>query len=189
MTSFLLALVPLLGGLTQPLKDFFASKAKQAELTQQLELAKIEAEKTAIISGNEAEVQKVQSYLSATSRAFRQGTFYFLVLPVIVSILLPSYAEVMWANFEKIPEWFRILFVSVYSVIWGLPVAREHIGGMFKSLGNVMQARREYKVEIAKYNRKAVFDTIRQLFPKGMNQAQVNLINEALDKGEVLDSE
>lgn len=182
MGTFLMALVPLLGGLTQPIKDYFASKAKQAELIQQLELAKIEAEKAAITSGNEAEVSKVQAYLSSVSRNFRQGTFYFLVLPVIVSVFMPSYAEVMWKNFESIPEWFRILFVSVYSVIWGLPIAKEHLGGMFRSLGNAIQANREYK--LAKLNRKAVFETLKQMFPKGMNQAQVELIDRALDAGE-----
>ncbi len=177
-----MALVPLLGGLTQPIKDYFVNKAKQAELAQQLELAKIEAEKAAIVSGNEAEVNKIQSYLSSVSRSFRQGTFYFLVLPVLVSVFAPTYAKIMWQNFESIPEWFRILFVSVYSVIWGLPIVKEHLGGMFKSLGNALQASREYKLD--KYNRKAVFNTLKQMFPKGMNQDQVKLIDQALDAGE-----
>lgn len=184
MIQFLSALLPLIGGFTQPIKDYFASKAKQAELQQQLEITKIQAQTNAIVSGNEAQIKTIQAYLNSVSQNFRQGTFYFLVLPVIVSVCLPDYAQMMWHNFEVMPHWFQVLFVSVYSVIWGLPLAKEHISPMFQSLGRAMEARREYKLEKARIDRKAVTDVLRKIFPKGFTQEQVNIIDQALDAGE-----
>lgn len=185
MGAFLLALMPLLGGLTQPLKDYFGYKQKIAVADQEFKLAALKAQSEAIIAQTTADTNQRAAYLGATTQGFRQGTFYFLVCPVILSIVLPSYAQIMWTNFESIPEWFRVLFVSVYSVIWGLPVAKEYIGGMFASLGNAVSNRREYKLEKARINREAVFAGLRKgIFQKGMTQAQVDVISAALDEGE-----
>lgn len=178
--SFLTALAPLLVGIVQPIKDYFTFKAKESRTRYDLEIAKIEAEKQAIISQNEAETQRIQAYLSSVSRGFRQFTFFFLILPVLVSVFFPEYATTMWTNFKIIPEWFQILFVSVYSAIWGLPIIKENVGNMFKSIGNAIELRREYKIK--KYNAKAFFDVVRKgLFPKGMTKEQVEMFEKALE--------
>lgn len=179
MISIITALIPLLAGISQPLKDYFSYKAKEAEQLQQLELARIEAEKQAVISGNEAESVQMQARLSSTSREFKQSTFYLLVLPVVFSVFFPEAAAAMWENFKQIPEWFQILFVSVYSSIWGLPIAKEYLGGMFRSIGNVMAARREYK--LAQLDKKNFYDILRSV--KGrVTQKEVEVFNTVIDK-------
>lgn len=99
---------------------------------------------------------------------------------------MPNYATTMWHNFEAIPDWFRMLFAAVYGVIWGLPVAKDYIGAMFSAAGTALNDRREYKLEKARINRQAVFNTLKQsgILPKVISQQQVDLVDKALDAGE-----
>ncbi len=179
MIQFLTALVPLIGGFTQPIKDYFSFKKQQADKAYDLELAKIEAEKQAVISTNESRTQQIRDYLGAVSKSFRQFTFFFFMIPFVISMFFPEYAKVMWTNFYAIPQEFRYLFISIYSVIWGLPIADEYIGKIFGAVGRGLQAKRVYKIQ--KYNAKAAFSTLRKhIFTDGMTQEQVNIINKAL---------
>ena len=85
----------------------------------------------------------------------------------------------MWTNFYAIPQEFRYLFISIYSVIWGLPIADEYIGKIFGAVGRGIEAKRQYKIK--KYNAKAAFDTLREIFKKGYTSEQVEVINKALE--------
>lgn len=175
------AIIPLISSLLGekgPLGQYFKNKSETllAEQTYRLETLKAQTEAA------KTESQQVSDRLNSTSQEFKQMTFWFICMPVLLTMFFPNFSVSMWNNFTLIPEWFQILFVSVYSSIWGLPIAKEYLGGMFKSLGNAIESRREYK--LAKIDRKVVFDGIKKIFPKGMTQPQVDIITEALDAGE-----
>jgi hypothetical protein len=180
MGSFLLALVPLLGGLTQPLKDYFNSKAEQSKLANELEIAKLNANKEAIVSGNEADTTQRSNYLNSVSQSFRQGIFYWFSAIIAYSILRPASAQEMWHNFGLIPQWVQYAYLGMVCVAWGLPIAKENIGLMFGSVARGLAASREYRL-----NRAAVFDAVKaKWFPKGMNAQQVKDLDSAIDLGE-----
>ncbi len=177
-------IIPLISSLlgeNGPLGKYFKIKSDTlaAEQNYKLELLKAQTE---IVK---TEAQQVSDRLNSTSQEFKQMTFWFICAPVLVTMLAPVFSATMWNNFTLIPEWFQILFVSVYSSIWGLPIAKEYLGGMFKSLGSAIEARRDFKLEKAKLNREVVFAGLRNdIFPSGMTQSQVDGINKALDLGE-----
>ena len=179
-------LIPLISGLLGekgPLGQYFKIKSDKVAAEETYRLRTLEAQTRQI----ETEAKQVEDRLNSTSQDFKQYTFWFIAVPVVITMCpwTSLFAVTMWANFALIPEWFQILFVSVYSSIWGLPIAKEYLGGMFKSLGGAMEARREFKLEKARINRKVFMDNIKEgLFPKGMNQAQVDLFDKALDAGE-----
>ncbi len=189
MGAFLLALVPLLTGITQPLKDWWGYKQKEAETKQQLALATLQAQAEQAKASMESDTAQLQSKLAATTSQFKEHTFYFLLIPLLFSILLPSKAAVMWHNFDVIPEWFRTLFGAVYLTIWGIPVASSYIGGIFKGMGsavsNAIYDRREYKIEkIKAINENKLFDSLRKsVFTKGFTQDQVVAIQAAIKAG------
>lgn len=177
-------LIPLIAGFLGekgPLGRYFKLKADTvaAEQTYRLEVLKAQTEQA------QTEAQQISDRLNSTTQNFKQSTFWFIAVPVVITMCpwSSSFAVTMWANFQLIPEWFQILFVSVYSSIWGLPIAKEYLGGMFKSLGGAMEARREYKLEKARINREAVFASIRKSIG-GIDQKTVDIIDDALDEGE-----
>lgn len=186
MIQFLAALVPLLGGLTQPLKDYFKYKATRAEKLQELELARIVAEKDTVTSNNEAQTQQIQARLSATSRTFKQWTFLFIVVPFVLSITLPNQAAVMWANLELIPEWFRLLFSTIYLTIWGINVIPPYIDRIFQGITKTRMATRTYKIKKAEIrykelNQKVLFGELKkELGP--LSQQFVDTLNNAQQK-------
>lgn len=180
--NFLTALLPLLAGFTQPLKDWFSYKRDSAKAEQDYKLAVLQAQAQAAQQQAISDSDQLKSRLDATTQEFKQTTFWLLCVPVLFTMLFPTKAKIMWENFTLIPEWFQWLFMSVYSAIWGLPIVK----GGYGAITDLLSARRDYKLEVQKtvYNRKAVFDTIKQMFPNGMNQTQVDLVDRALDAGE-----
>ncbi len=187
MGAFLLALAPLLAGITGPIKDWFSYKQQVSKDNNELELARIAANKEAIIQESKSDTEQRSNYLNATSQEFRQGTFYWMSAIILYSIVFSNQAEALWYNFSLIPQWVQYIYIGMLSVTWGLPIAKENIGLMFSSIGRGLEARRDYKIERAKINREAVYAALRaapQFKEKGINQATVDLLEVALDAGE-----
>lgn len=183
MGAFLALLGPLLSKFLPSVQGVIDYKTKQVEATQQLELAKIEAEKQAIISGNQATTDQTRDKLAATTCVFKQHTFYFLILPIVLSVFMPDKAAVMWHNFDIIPVWFRTLFGAVYCTIWGIPLATGYIGGIFSGIGDAIDKRRTFALGKIELNRKAAFDVLKaKVFLKGMTAQQVAAVDEALNQ-------
>lgn len=184
------ALIPLLSGIfgeKGPIGQYFKVKSAQVQAEQDYRLAVLKSNTEAVISGNQATTDQTRDKLNATTQSFKQGTFYFLVIPILLTIcpLTKNFAETMWHNFDLIPVWYRTLFGAIYCTIWGIPLAAGYVGGIFSGIGNVIERRQQVSLEKARINRKVVMDDIREgLFPKGMSQAQVDLFDRALDAGE-----
>lgn len=190
MGAFLLALVPLLSGITQPLKDWFGYKQEIAATKQAVALATIKAQASQVKETLISDTVLAQVKLDATTAQFKEHTFYFLLLPLLFSILLPSQAVIMWHNFDIIPEWFRTLFGAVYLTIWGIPVASGYVSGIFKGFGDAISgavsSSRDHQIEkIKALNDAKVFDSLRKsIFTKGLTQDQVTAVQDALKAGE-----
>lgn len=179
------AITAILGVVAQPIKDYFSYKQKVTESNRELELARIQADKEAIISGNEAQTSQIDYYLKAITQRFRQGFICFVVIPFLISMFAPEYSDVMWQNFEAMPEWYKMLLISVCSVVLGLPVASAVVGQIFNSAAAGLDARRNYKLEKARINREAAYAVLRaKLFPQGISPAQVKVFEEVFDAGE-----
>ncbi len=180
--GFLALLAPLFSGLMQPIKDYLNYKNQELSANRDLKLAQINADKEAIIAQTQSDTTQRANYLGATSTSFRQGTFYWMSAIILYSIVCPDQAEVLWHNFRIIPHWVVYIYVAMLSVTWGLPVAKENIGLMFSSIGRGLAASREFKLAKAQINHKVVIDALKKAwFPKGMNQAEVNLVDTTLD--------
>ena len=182
MLAMLIPLISSLLGENGPLGKYFKLKSDTiaAEQNYRLEVLKAQTAQA------ETEAQQISDRLNSTTQTFKQSTFWFIAVPVVITMCpwTSTFAVTMWANFKLIPEWFQILFVSVYSSIWGLPIAKEYLGGMFKSLGGAMESRREYKLEKARINREAVFASLRKAKGAGLDQSTVDMVENALDAGE-----
>lgn len=178
--NFLTAIIPLLTGITQPIKDWFQYKQDLAKADQAYKLAILNAQAEQAKQELISNTSDLQNRLGATSQEFKQGTFYPLWGVILFSVCFPKQAEVMWQNFSLIPEWFQWLFLSVYSSIWGLPI----IKGGYGAITDLLQQRREYKAQITsiKYgiNEDKLAQALRKkLFPSGMNQQQWEAIRDS----------
>lgn len=184
--GFLAALIPLLAGITSPIKGWFAFKSRAVQLEQEVKLATIKAQAEQVVAEARNESSQVKDRLGATSREFKQTTFWLLYAIVIFSIVLPSKAEVMWHNFALMPEWFQWLFMSVYSAIWGLPIVKGGYGAITDLLQQRGDKRRNFEIEKLKvFNQTKFFDSLRHtIFKKGLTEAQVEDFKQALMAGD-----
>lgn len=191
--GFLAALVPLLAGITTPLKDWFKYKQDVTKAEQDYKLATIKAQADAVRQESVSSSADLKERLGATSQYFKQTTFWFLCMPIVYTMFFPKEAATMWANFTLVPDFMQWLFMAVYSSIWGIPV----IKGGYGAITDLLQSRREFKlsktqiqgdtqVSLAKcsLNEKVLADEIRKaLFSRdGMTQAQWDGILGAVKK-------
>lgn len=175
------ALLSLFSGLIPSIKDYVSYKQQVQQKEQDYKLALLQSQVDMAKSQAIADSNDLKSRLDATSQDFKQETFWLLWIPVVFSVIFPLKAQVMWANFSIMPEWFQWLFLSVYSSIWGIPIVK----GGYGAVTDLLSARRDFKLEKERINRQAVFDSLRHdIFTQGLNQQQVEAVDRALDKGE-----
>jgi hypothetical protein len=186
-----LALIPLLTqlfGESGPFGQYLKNKADQSQAQENYKLAVLKADTDAVISGNQATTDQTRDKLNATTQQFKQGTFYFLVLPIFLSVcpLTKDFAINMWHNFELIPDWYRTLFGAIYCTIWGIPLAAGYIGGIFNGIGGVIQNSQNFRLEKAKaLNEQVLASELRKtLFKNGMTQEQWDAILNATKTAE-----
>ena len=186
MTALLLALLPVLGGFTQPLKDWFATKQEIAKKEIDYKLAVLTAQTQQAVAEAESDTQQNRDRLQATSQGFKQSVYVWFALILTFSIVCPSYAETMWHNLSLVPVWFQNLFIGMTLVIWGINPVKNGASWLQSTWTESAQARREYKLERAKINRETFYKSLREkLFVgKGIDQKTVDALEEALDQGE-----
>lgn len=143
----------LLSGLPGILGDYFKRK-------QEIEKTRIDASLQVQLANAQLQSQMAESEanlqitaLNSTSSLFKEKTFWFLSIPMVVSIILPGYAETMWNNLNIVPEFYKTLYCGMVCAIWGLPRAMEW-------LDRSVDSRRAYK--LAKIDRKSYYEALRK---------------------------
>lgn len=175
--GFLAALIPLLTGSLSGLKDWFRFKQETTKAQQEYQLATLQAQAEAARQQSISESADLSNRLNATTQAFKQTTFWLVWVPIALTVLFPKKAVEMWNNLALIPEFWYWLLGSMYTAIWALPKG-------YEAVDRYIDKKRDYKLEYKKLDRKVVFDTIKQIFPKGMSADQVKVVDRALDAGE-----
>lgn len=157
---------------------YLKSKADMQQANNDFKLATMKAQSEQEIQNRISETTNLSTRLNSTSQGFKQSTYIFVCAVITFSIIFPSHAVDMWKNFSLIPHWFSDLFKIMTLTIWGLPIAAPVVTGMFTGISNAISDRREYKLK--RFNTKLMYDGLRKIFPAGMTQEQVNIVNEAV---------
>lgn len=184
MTAILSIILPLLMKLPGALGDYFKG---QQEITVLKQKAEIELQKANIELSKElaqARLDYQKASLKATGKKFKYFTFVLWFGPYMSQILYPPLGRQIFENMAGMPEWYAQSCVAIMFTVWGISVSAPVVANIFSGLGRFFRERQDYKIKKAEVDRKVFFDGIRKLFPKGLNKAQVQVFDDALDKGE-----
>lgn len=184
MSAILAMILPLLSQLPGAVGDYFKRQQEIEKLKQE---GRIELQKANIkLSGElaKAELERQREALRATGKNFKYFTFAMWFGPYIAQILYPPLGRTIFENMAGMPEWYAQSCVAIMFTVWGIAVSAPVVSNIFNGLGQFFKNRQSYKLQKAKIDRTAFFDGIRKLFPKGLTQAQVGVIDDALDKVE-----
>lgn len=184
MIAILAILLPILANLPGQIGEYFKTR-------QEIEKIKLETEKELQLANlklagevAKADLEKSKEIVKATGSGFKYFTFFMWFGPFILGLVWPSKATEVFSNLSNMPQWYVESCMLIMFTVWGISVSAPVISNIFSGLSNYMQGRREYKLEKSKIDRKAFFDGMRKIFPKGLTQDQVDVINDTLDKGE-----
>ncbi len=184
MNVVLTLLFGLLGKLPGVFGDYFS---KQADLANaNIELQK-EIVKAQIIQAGEmarAQLEYQTAALHATMPLFKQHMFWFLSVPILITMFMPTYAAVLWANVRLIPEFYWTLYSAVVLTIWGIPVASNLVSSVFSGFSSYTADKRADKIEMQRVSgeqyKLALFNEWRKTHGP-LNQKEVDSLNKALD--------
>lgn len=182
-------LIPLLAGLPGLIGKYFSEKnaleQARVETERQIEIAK--QNMAADIAKGQMDLNK--TIVNATGARFKYFTFVMWFGPFMVGTIRPSWSHDIFVNLATMPEWYVQSCMLIMFTVWGISVSAPVVSGIFTGLGGFFaerkDAKRDFELEKARINRAAVFKDLREhLFPKGMNQQEVDIIDAALDQGE-----
>lgn len=177
-------LIPILAALPGLIGAFFKQKndilTAKNEAERQIEIAKIEMAKeiaTAQLNLNATIVQSTSSF-------FKYFTFVMWFGPYMVGLVSPVMSHDIFQNMLGMPEWYVQSCMLIMFTVWGINVSAPVVNGIFSGLGDFFSSRRTHKLEMAKVDRKAFYDALREA--KGIITAGDVKINEkafdAIDK-------
>lgn len=183
-------LLPLLATLGGKIGDYFKQKndlaMQKLETEHQIEVAK--QQMASDIAKAQLELNK--TIVNATGSYFKYFTFFMWFGPFMIGTVWPAKAAEIFHNLAGMPEWYVQSCMLIMFTVWGISVSAPVVSNIFSGLGQFMadrkDAKRDFEIQkVKELNRKAVFDTvIAKWFPNGMNQQQVNDLDQALDEGE-----
>jgi hypothetical protein len=184
MGAILAIILPLLAKIPGQIGEYFQTKQEieKIKLENQRQEVLAQAKLAGEIALANLEFQKVA--LASTGSMFKYFTFFMWFGPYMSQIIYPPLGKQIFDNMLGMPEWYAQSCVLIMFTIWGISVSAPVVSNIFTGLGHFFQARRDYKIEKAKVDRKAFFDGMRKLFPKGMTPQQVEIMDNALDEGE-----
>lgn len=183
------ALLPVLATLGGKLGDYFKQKndieMQRLETERQVEVAK--QQMASEIAKGQLELNK--TIVGSTGSYFKYFTFFMWFGPFMIGIVSPVMAKEIFVNLLTMPEWYVQSCMLIMFTVWGISVSAPVVSGIFSGLGHFFaerkDAKRDFELAKAKINRELVFKSLRErLFPQGMNQQQVDIIDRALDEGE-----
>ncbi len=154
-------LIPLLAQLPGLIGAFFKQKndilTAKNEADRQVELAKLDLAKEIAV----AQLNLNATIVQATSSWFKYFTFFMWFGPFIAGTVYPKIGAEIFNNWEGMPEWYITSCITIMFTVWGISVSANAVNGIFSGLGDFFSARRDYKLNLAKVDRKAYYDNLR----------------------------
>jgi hypothetical protein len=187
--AILALILPLLTKLPGAAGEYFKQK-QEVQLEELRTQRAIEASKQQLAGElAKAQLELNRAIVSATGAKFKYFTFIMWFGPFMVGTVWPAKANDIFLNWASMPNWYVQSCMLIMFTVWGISTSAPAVANIFSSLTQYMSnrkdAKRSFELAKAEINRKAVFDTVKaKWFPKGMNQQQVNDLDEAIDNGE-----
>ena len=154
-------LIPLLASLPGLIGKFFTQKndllTAQNEAARQVELAKIGMAKEIAV----AQLNLNATIVQATSSYFKYFTFFMWFGPFMVGLVAPHFSSDIFTNLAGMPQWYVESCIMIMFTVWGISVSAPVVNGIFSGLGDFFAAKRDHKLQMAKVDRAAFYESLR----------------------------
>ena len=180
-------LLALLGQLPGVLGQFFQKQSDVAMANLDLQKEIVKAQILQAAEAAKAQLDYQTAALNATTPIFKQRIFWFLSIPILLSICYPPMADTMWKNLSLVPDAYWSLYSAVVLTIWGIPVASNMVSNVFNGFSSYASNKRADKIELQKVSseqyKAALADAMRHVSPNGqITQLEWDKVSAALDR-------
>lgn len=147
-------LLPLLSTIGGGIGKYF-EQLNQIEMKRLENQLAIESEKSKLIAqGMIVDGQRNIEQIKATSQWFKQFIYCVIISPIVITCFDPGQGIEIFKALGIVPEWYIYPVVTISLAIWGINSDK---------VQTILQARRDYKLEMAKVkiDRKAFYAALR----------------------------
>lgn len=157
---------------------------ERAQAYQQVELAKIEAQRSVDVASLQAESDLGTAMVGSTGPALKYISYFVVMLPFMLATVFPSYAAILFENWKVMPESYFQLVMYMNGFVWGVAIGAKAWSSAVSSVSGYMQNRTEQKVKVetVRTDNRVVFEAIKAISGGHLNQEQVDTVNRVLDK-------
>lgn len=182
MWALLIPLLTQIFGADGIITQYAKAKADIRQKEQDYRLAVLEGNIKQVTQQIESDSHDVKNRLDATSQGFKQSQWYFFGALIVLSVLFPSRAEIMWHNLSIVPDWVQNTFVAMTLVTWGINPVKNGINWFKDTASTALENRAARQVaKIKAANDVAFYKVLREkIFKQGLSQDQVDALTEAL---------
>lgn len=156
-------LIPLLASIPGLIGKYFeqvnAIKTAKLEAERQVELAKQQL----ALETAKAQLNLNATIVQSTSSGFKYFTFVMWFGPFMAGLVSPHLSSEIFNNLSVMPQWYVESCIMIMFTVWGISVSAPVVNGIFSGIGDFFSARRQYKLESKKVDRKAYYDALREL--------------------------
>ncbi len=156
-------LLPLLAGLPGLIGKYFEQKnaLEQARIETERQIEVARQQMASDIAKGQIDLNK--TIVAATGAYFKYFTFVMWFGPFMVGVIFPHWSKDIFVNLATMPEWYVQSCMLIMFTVWGISVSAPVVSGIFSGLGDFFAAKRDFKLEKAKVDRKTFYDAIRHL--------------------------
>ncbi len=156
-------LLPLLASIPGLIGKYFeqvnAIKSAKLEADRQVEIAKQQL----ALETAKAQLNLNATIVQSTSSSFKYFTFIMWFGPFMAGLVSPRLSADIFTNLSGMPEWYVQSCIMIMFTVWGISVSAPVVNGIFSGLGDFFAEKRSHKLEMAKVDRKAYYDALRQV--------------------------
>lgn len=155
-------LIPLLAQIPGLIGNYFKqlNEIKSAELEAQRQIEVAKQQMASDIAKSQMDLNK--TIVNSTSSHFKYFTFLMWFGPFMIGVVSPGWAKDIFINLAGMPEWYVQSCMLIMFTVWGISVSAPVVNNIFSGLGNFFAARRDYKLELKKIDRKAYYEALRK---------------------------
>lgn len=173
-------LTQILGSIGNYFKQVNEIQTAKLEAKRQIEVAK--QQMAAEIAKSQLELNK--TIVSSTSAHFKYFTFIMWFGPFMIGCIAPEYSKAIFDNMSTMPQFYVESCLLIMFTVWGISVSAPAVSNIFTGLGNFFAARRDFKLELKRIDRKAYYDALRKSkgFVTPEDIKEMEPVFDALDK-------
>lgn len=113
---------------------YFKRKGEKQVAKHKRDLAIIDNQARLAMSEQEANASWEMQNLKDKDHFLRNFSFFLFTFPIVISVVAPAYAEEMFINLDKVPDWLLQIYFYMIAGVWGIAALKNNVSEIVSNM-------------------------------------------------------